>query len=272
MGRPAIQDGESSLARGLRLLDIFSVTNTELSISELARRSGIPKSTAHRLVSDLVGWGALERGPNGVRLGVHLLELGYLVPVQRLREMAIPFAHNLNEVTHLTANLAIRDGRDILYVEKISSRSVRVPHTRPGGRLPVHCTALGKAILAYSDRDFVESVLGGTLRPLSPKTIIDPGELRRELAAIRETKVAYDVEESRTGLFCVAAPVLAHRRVVGAISVTGATALEHAQHFAPVVRTTAMALSRMLEMHRPAPRADGTADRTADSRDGAFGA
>jgi len=251
MDRPVIQDGESSLSKGLRLLNVFSVSNAELSISELARRSGIPKSTTHRLVTELVNSGALERGPRGVRLGVHLLELGHLVPAQRLREVAVPFAHSLNEVTHLTSNLAIRDGQDIVYVEKISSRSLRVPHSRAGGRLPIHCTALGKAILAHSDREFVESVLGGDLKALSPKTIIDAAALRRELAAIRKTKVAYDIEESRIGLFCVAAPVFAHRKVVGAISVTGATALAHAQRFAPAVQATAMALSRMLEMHRP---------------------
>lgn len=252
MGRPVIQDSASSLARGLSLLDIFSVNNTELSISELARRSGIPKSTTHRLVTDLVEWGALERGPHGVRLGLHLLELGHLVPAQRLREIAVPFAHNLNEVTHLTSNLAIRDGQDILYVEKIATRSLRVPHSRAGGRLPMHCTALGKAMLAFSDREFVESVLSGDLKPLSPKTIVDPGMLRKELAAIRETKVAYDIEESRIGLFCVAAPVFARRSVVGAISVTGATALAEAQRFAPVVWTTAMALSRMLAAQQAA--------------------
>jgi IclR family transcriptional regulator, acetate operon repressor len=252
MGRPVSQDSASSLSRGLCLLNLFSVNNTELSISELARRSGIPKSTTHRLVGDLMNWGALERGPRGVRLGIHLLELGHLVPTQRLREVAIPFAHNLNEVTHLTANLAVRDGQDIVYVEKISSRSLRVPHSRPGGRLPMHCTALGKAILAHSDREFVESVLSGELKRLSPKTITDPAVLRKELATIRETKVAYDVEESRIGLFCVAAPVFAHRNiVVGAISVTGATALAHAQRFAPTVLTTAMALSRALAMHQP---------------------
>jgi IclR family transcriptional regulator, acetate operon repressor len=258
MGRPVIQDGESSLSKGLRLLDIFSVSNVELSISELARRSGIPKSTTHRLVTELVNCGALERGPRGVRLGVHLLELGHLVPAQRLREVAIPFAHNLNEVTDLTSNLAIRDGQDIVYVEKISSRSLRVPHSRAGGRLPMHCTALGKAILAHSDREFVESVLDGDLKALAPKTIVDADVLRKELAAVRERKVAYDIEESRIGLFCVAAPIFAHRNVVGAISVTGATALAHAQRFAPAVQTTAMALSRMLAMHRP-PRSRQTA-------------
>ncbi len=168
-----------------------------------------------------------------------------------LRELAIPYAHNLNEVTHLTSNLAVRDGAEIIYIEKISSRTLKVPHSRLGGRATLHATGLGKAILAFSDPDFIESVLRGELVAKTSKTITDPEVLRKELAQIHESKVAYDVEESQLGMFCVAAPVFARRNVVvGAISVTGATALAQAQHFAPAVRTTAMALSRALEMRR----------------------
>ncbi|OLT07781.1 hypothetical protein BJF90_13905 [Pseudonocardia sp. CNS-004] len=232
----------------MSLLELFTVEDSQLSVSEMARRSGIPKSTTHRLVGDLLAWGALERAPGGVRLGVRMFELGHLVPTQRsLRELAVPYAHNLNEVTGLTSNIAVRDGQDIVYVEKVSSRNLLVPHSRAGGRLPLHCTALGKAILANSDPVFIESVLAGELRPRSPRSITDPGALRHELATVRETKVAFDVEESQRGLFCVAAPVFARRNVlVGAISVTGATELSQAQRFAPAVRMTALALSRAL--------------------------
>lgn len=243
------QRSASSLTRGLSLLDAFSVDDAELSISELARRSKMPKSTTHRLVGDLIAWGAMERGPGGVRLGVRLFELGHLVPAQRrLRELAMPFAHNLNEITHLTANVAVRDGRDIIYVEKVVTPQVRVPHTRAGGRLPMHCTALGKAILAFSPFDFVESILAGPLECLTPHTITTPDALRRELAEIRDRKVAYDLQESQAGLFCVAAPIFARRRVlIGSISVTGAVAAAQATHFAPAVRATAMALSQALD-------------------------
>ena len=260
MSRPEQQDAKSSLIKGLSLLNLFTVADYELSISEMARSSGVPKSTTHRLVTDLVEWGALERGPNGFRLGVRLFELGHLVPAQRtLRELAVPYAHNLNEVTGLTSNLAVRDKDEIIYLEKISRRDLLVPHSRAGGRLPLHCTALGKAILAFSDHAFVESVLARRLTRRSPKTITDPDVLRRELATVRETKVAYDVEESQPGLFCVAAPIFGVRnQLVGAISVTGATALAQAQRYAPAVRTTAMAISRALGARPGVVRHSGT--------------
>lgn len=249
----------SSLSRGLKLLDAFSVDDVELSISELARRAKMPKSTTHRLVGDLIAWGAMERGPGGVRLGVRLFELGHLVPAQRrLRELAMPFAHNLNEITQLTANVAVRDGRDIIYVEKVVTPQLRVPHSHAGGRLPMHCTALGKAILAYSPFDFVSSLLADPLERLTSHTITSPDALRRELAEIRERKVAYDLQESQIGLFCVAAPVFARRHVlIGSISVTGAVAAAQATHFAPAVRATAMALSQALDpSNGPGRKAD----------------
>jgi DNA-binding IclR family transcriptional regulator len=248
MATAEARDTESSLSRGLSLLELFSPDESEMSISEMARRTGMPKSTTHRLVGDLLRWGALEKGRGGVRLGVRLFELGHLVPDHsRLRELAIPFAHSLNEITHLTSNLAVREGSEIIYIEKISSRDLKVPHSRVGGRLPMHCTALGKAILAYSSTAFVDAVLDGDLTRLTPKTITEPAALRREIANVRQTRVAYDFEESQLGLFCVGAPIFARTgRVVGAISVTGATSRSQARSFAGVVLASAQALSHAL--------------------------
>ncbi|KRA24279.1 hypothetical protein ASD65_07470 [Microbacterium sp. Root61] len=242
------KDGESSLSRGLSLLELFSPEENEMSISEMARRVGMPKSTTHRLVVDLLRWGALEKSRGGVRLGVRLFELGHLVPDHsRLRELAIPFAHSLNEITNLTSNLAVREGSEIIYIEKINSRDLKVPHSRIGGRLPMHCTALGKAILAYSSAQFVSSILEGELAQVTPKTITSPDALRREIAGVRQSRVAYDFEESQLGLFCVGAPIFARSgRVVGALSVTGATSRSQARSFAGVVLASSHALSHAL--------------------------
>lgn len=258
MERPAVQDtsdSPSAVRKALGLLDAFTPGTPELSIRELARRSGVARSTAHRLVGELIDWGALERTSTGVRLGMKLFELGSLTPTSvTLRDAAVPYAHHLREVTQLTVNVAIRSGNDIVYLEKITSRSLRVPHSRQGGRGALHATGLGKAILAFSDADVVDEVTARPLAPLTAKSITDPAALRAELARVHERRVAYDVEESRLGLFCVAAPILDGRgRALGAISVTGATALDQAERFAPAVSTTALAVARALRSARARP-------------------
>jgi IclR family transcriptional regulator, acetate operon repressor len=256
MERPAQQDAASdppsAVRKALGLLDAFTPRTPELSIRELSRISGVARSTTHRLVGELLEWGALERTTGGVRLGVKLFELGSMAPTSvTLREAALPFAHHLHEVTQLTVNVAIRDGREIVYVDKISSRALRVPHSRQGGRNPLHATGLGKAILAFSDAGALEELLAAPLEAVTPKTIVDAGALRAELARVRERRIAYDVEESRLGLFCVAAPILDPRgRALGAISVTGATALDQAERFAPAVSTTALAVAGALRPRR----------------------
>lgn len=251
MSRPTVRDGRrdagpnSSLRKALDLLDAFGEGDAELSIRELARRSGVARSTAHRLAADLVEWGALERTPSGLRLGVKLFELGAMAPASvSLRDVALPFARHLHEVTRLTVNLAVRQGDEIVYLEKLTTRSLRVPHTRFGGRGALHATGLGKAMLAYADPGDLDRVLATPLAALTPKTICDADVLRAELTRVRRERVAYDVEESQLGLFCVAAPILDPvGRPVAAVSVTGATALDEAERFAPAVQTTALAIA-----------------------------
>ena len=248
MPRPVLQDTSSSLRRALALLDAFSGERRELSVRQLAARSGVTRSTAHRLAKELVEWGGLERTPRGLRLGVKLFELGAMAPSPTsLREASVPYLHTLHEVTQLTANLAVREGDEIVYLEKISTRQLRVPHTRLGGRGTLHATALGKAILAFSQEVDLDALAPRMVR-LTPHTIVDPAALSRELLSVRSRRVAYDVEESKEGLFCVAAPITSGPGpVVGAVSVTGATALAHAERFAPTVIATAAAISRALD-------------------------
>lgn len=249
MGGPAIRNDNtrSTVLRAVRVLEVFDARDTELSLIHLTQRSGYPKSTTYRLVSDLVEAGLLERGKYGYRLGQKLFEMGHLVPLNRqFRDAALPFVQDLHDATGMTVNLAVLDGSEIVYVEKLVQRSTSVPHTRAGGRLPAHCTGLGKAIMAFSEPAIVDSLLDGPLVALTPKSLVRPDELRRELAEIRCRHVAFDNEESQPGLFCVASPALGPRGVVGAISVTGATRAEQTRQVAPAVITTTRALSRAL--------------------------
>jgi IclR family acetate operon transcriptional repressor len=244
--QPDTDAGRSAVDTVMAILGSFDEHHRVMGVREISRRAGIPKSSVHRTVGQLLAHGALERRGAGVQIGVRLFELGTLAPTQAtLRDAALPFAHHLSEFTRLTVNLAVREGSQIVYLEKISQAAHRIPHTRLGGRGDVHATGLGKALLAFSPEHEIDDVLAAPLRALTPQTLVDPVALRAELAEIRARRVAFDLEESSPGLFCVAAPILdAGARPIAAISVTGATTRRQVEEHAGSLRTAALAISR----------------------------
>ena len=237
----------SMLERGVHVLQAFRPAGTPMTMSEIARRTGLPKATAHRLIEELTSLGLLERSRDRYVLGRPLFELGELVPVKhRLREAAMPFMQDLYEATHETIHLGVRDDLDVLYIEKIRGHSgVDVP-SRPGGRLPLSSTGVGKTLLAFSRDDVVAQVVGRPLRRLTEHSIVDPRVLEGELAQIRAAGVGYDHEEASIGVSCVAAPVIVHGEPVAAISITVPTSHLQPARLAPAVKTTALGLARRL--------------------------
>ena len=243
----------SVLGRALTLLTAFRPGEDELSLALLCRRTGLPKATAHRLLAELADWEVVERTPTGLRLGMRLFELGQLAPRQRgLREAAGPFLADLFEATHETVHLAVLDVGpsgvpEVVYLHKLDATSgPRVP-SRIGGRMPAHCTGVGKALLAFSPRPVLDQVLAAGLARRTPRTVVAPGLLDRELAGVREHGVAREHEESTVGIACVAAPVLdGDGRAVAAISITGWANRVDTGRLAPAVRTAALGLSRTL--------------------------
>ena len=246
--RPKMQKAESSLLRGLSVLNAFRESDSELSLTQIAQRAKLPKSTAHRLVSDLTAWGALEPTATGLRLGIRLFELGHLVPVHReLREIAMPFLEDLYQITQKTVNLAILDKNEILYVEKLVWPGIPMPDSRSGGRLPLHCTALGKAMLAFSPASVGDEVTQRGLTPATDRSITSVAVFRRELAEVRHTRIAFDREELALGLFCVATPLMDHGgELVGAISVSGFESILNARNIGPALLTVSRGISREL--------------------------
>jgi DNA-binding IclR family transcriptional regulator len=247
------QRSNSVLGRAVRLLAAFDVDHPQLTLAELARRSGLPKSTAHRMVGELAEHRLLEVDPDGVRLGMRLFELGQLAPRERsLRETARPLMEDLREVTGATVHLAVLEGVEVVYLEILRGKGAPSMPSRIGGRMPAHATGVGKAILAFSPPEVVTARIDAGLAALSRHTIVQPGRLMRELGRIQAQGVAFDVEESGLGVVCAAAPVFGHGGgVVGALSVTGRAGRLDAARQAPAVRTAALALSRQLR--RPAP-------------------
>ncbi|MDP3951074.1 IclR family transcriptional regulator, partial [Microbacterium sp.] len=199
----------SVLGRALTIVTAFNLEDDELSLSSISRRTGIPKPTVHRLVSELADWRIVEKTDAGVRLGLQLFELGQMASGQRsLRETAAPFLRDLHEATLLTVHLGVLDGRQVVYLDKIPAKHGPQLASRVGGRMPLHCTAIGKALLAFADPELIASVLGNPLERLTPRSVIGPGLLEQQLLRIRTTRVSFEGEESTRGVVCVASPVI----------------------------------------------------------------
>jgi DNA-binding IclR family transcriptional regulator len=248
-------DLNTVLGRAFAILTSYRADDRSLTVTELTRRTGLPKPTVHRLVTQLLDWGALERTGTEVRLGMRLFELGQMAPRQRsLRDAALPLLGDLQTATQQTVHLAVLEGAEVVYVVKLPSRNGPEVPSRIGGRMPAYCTGVGKALLAHSPPAVLFAVVEAGLVRHTPRTVVMPGLLQRELADIRRTGVAFEREESARGIACVACPVLDERgSAVAAVSVTGWVMRMDVERMTSGVRTTALALSRSLGAHVGAP-------------------
>lgn len=209
--QPDSGDGRlSSVANAMLLLKTFSDEESELGISALAERLGLAKSTVHRLASTLVTEGMLEQNPETgkYRLGLTVFELGSLVRRKfDISREAKPWLLTLREQTHETILLSILGHGGVVCVNFLESQqSIRIS-SGIGMRKPLHCTAEGKALLAFQPNTVIDQVLAGDLQQRTPNTITDPAALRDELALIRSNGYAIDNEEYELGMRGVAAPI-----------------------------------------------------------------
>ncbi len=215
----------SSVAMAVRLLKCFSDENFELGIGALASRLGIAKSTAHRLASTLVQGGLLEqvRETSKYRPGVLLFELGSLVrrKVDVYRD-AKDILRDLRTRTDETVNLAVLSDGSVVYLNSLESRrTIKVVSTL-GMRMPAHCSAEGKVMLAFGPPEVTERLLLGELVRRTSHTIIDPAALRNALAEVRERGYAIDDEEGEVGAKAIAVPVFGVEGLaVAAIGIAG---------------------------------------------------
>jgi DNA-binding IclR family transcriptional regulator len=235
------QPGRTVTSRVLAILGAFDFDNPRLTLSDLARRADLSLPTAHRLVRELEGWRALERDDDGMyRVGLRVWEVGLLTGLHtRLRDVAMPFLQELYEATRENVHLAVRDGDEALYVEKLTGhRSVPII-SRTGGRLPLHTTGVGKALLAWASPTDIDNHLS---RPLSQPTrysIREPGRLRRDLQRTRRRGFATTREEMTLGSCSVASPVLVDQEPVAAVGVVVHSNLLDPDRLAPPVLTAA---------------------------------
>jgi DNA-binding IclR family transcriptional regulator len=244
-GARALTTQRTAGGKVLAVLGAFTRERPALTLSDISRAVDVPLSTAHRLVGELCGWGALERDVDGrYRVGLRIWELGALAPRGLgLREAALPFMEDLYEVTHENVQLAVRDEDEVVFVERFAARDAVVVLTRVGGRFALPPTGVGHAPLEVQER-----VLATPLERYTRYTITDPRELRRVLAEVRRTGVAVSDRQVTTDAVSVAAPVEVRGSVVAALSVVvRGNSAAAVRSMTPGVRAAARGISRTLD-------------------------
>jgi DNA-binding IclR family transcriptional regulator len=225
------------------VLDAFDGPG-RLTLAQIVRRTGLPRSSAHRMLERLVQLRWLRRDGRDYELGMRLVELGSLALHQdRIHRAAIPLLRDLHRATGLVVHLAVLDGSDVVYLEKIGDQLATAIPTRVGGRQPAHCTAVGKAILADNPTADVDLATRKTRY-----SIATSAQLETELGKVRSHGVAFEREESLLGFGCVAAPIGPVGRAVAAVSVCGPmNRMAFDQRLVGPVRMTAMGIWRNAE-------------------------
>lgn len=245
-----MRQSAKALEKGLDVLEAVAEHRRELTLTEVARRVGFKKATAHRIVSALERRSYLERNrlSGGYRLGLKVWQLGCEVVSQlRLREVARPFLQRLGDDTQEHVNLAIPDGGEAVFVDIIESPKPIRPYTYVGGRVPSYCAAAGKAVLAFQPEQAVSAVIKAGLKPFTDRTIVHAARLREELEMIRARGYAVNREEWREDVCGIAAPIRNHAsEVIGSISITTPTLRFNERSFCASVIAAAAGISRAM--------------------------
>ena len=216
----------SSISNALELISkAVAQQATGLTFTELQESTSVPQSSAHRIVKELVKLRILDFDPKGktYRGGLLLATLGSQVLSEySLRKIARPSLERLHDDLGQVVTLGIRDGASGIYIDKIESSEMGYRlHSEIGKSFPLHCTAMGKILLAHADIDTQKKLLRKKMSAMTPQTITDPQELQKALERVLEDGYAIDNEEITRGLICVAAPIFGiDQTVIGALSFT----------------------------------------------------
>jgi DNA-binding IclR family transcriptional regulator len=242
------ESGASVVGRAARVLLAFSADHAEMTLGELATESELPRSTTHRIATELVQLGFLAVVDGGYSLGTGLWELGELAPVSlRLREAALPHLQTLYEATGENVHLAVLDGVEALYVARVTGTTSIPTITRMGGRLPLHTTGVGKALLATQSEEWMRQYFREPLLKETAHSITTEARLRADLDEARRLGYATTHQEMTLGNVSVAAalPELAGlpRAAVGVV--THSARIDVAR-IAPLVIRTATTIATAL--------------------------
>lgn len=247
----------SAVSKALCVLDLFGPEMPAAGLSEISRRSGLAKTTSLRVLNSLEAGGYLERVDTLYRLSTRVLERSAGVPGAEpggLRDVAMPYLSELYQASGWSVNLAKLEGTDVVYLARIHQTETFWLPGGVGQRIPATCTAIGKAILAFSPREVVEHVLRAPLAALTPYSCLSPDLLSVQLATARTKGLAFDRGESATDVICLAAPILRNGTAVAAISISGHAQRQFGRNIDGLLRKAVVATASHLSTRRPTRR------------------
>jgi len=243
-----------SLARGLRILQLFGENSQWLSLSEVGRMAGLSPATAHRLLSTLAQLGFIERSPTTrkYRPGLSVLKLGYsALQASDIHALARPYLERLADDTGETVNMGVLAGNSVLYVQRIERHELVTADIHVGSTLPAYATSIGKLLLAFlSDEDLRTRITGTRLVKYGPNTIGTRAALIAALGEIRSQGWAYQDEETAVGLRSIAAPIRNRGGEVAAginiaVAASRMSLNDLVKKLLPVLRETAFRISAL---------------------------
>lgn len=235
--------GRTVTSKVLAILAAFEASHYPLNLAEIAHRSELPASTAHRLIRELTDWGLLERTTSGrYQTGIRLWELAQTAGRQ-LREAARPWLQDLSAVTNQSAVLSVRQGRDSLVVERAHGNHQAARTSKVGARLPLHTSAAGKVLLAHEAEWLRRAYLADPLHRFIDGALIDSAEFEQELLEAIQEGYAQSVQEVRLGASSIAVPVFHTGRIAAVVSiVTEAARASQLKQYLPALRSTASSI------------------------------
>jgi DNA-binding IclR family transcriptional regulator len=239
---------KSVTGRAFTVLDTFDAGHRHQTLAQIARRAGLPLTTAHRLVHELVAQGALSRTPDGAyEIGRKIWSLGILASLHSdLRELALPYMEDLYQLGNDAVQIGVLDGFRCLIVERIAGSRTLSVISKPGARLPLHASGVGKVLLAYGSKELQEAVLD-SLESYTDKTVTDPEKVRKQLKQIKDQGFAHSEEELAIGARTLAAPIFGPgKKVVAALGIVSPVDNREIMRIAPLLQVSANALSKKL--------------------------
>ncbi|MDO0972575.1 IclR family transcriptional regulator [Mycolicibacterium frederiksbergense] len=237
----------SMVARVALIVNAFDRAGAVLRLDQVADRTGLPRSSTHRILNQLHDAGLLQHTPDGYSLAASALPAAGAIDHAQLRSIASPVLERLHADTALIVHLGVLAGADVVYLDKVAGGGGAAVPTRVGGRTPAHASALGKTMLAHVRAEDIDKTLGKQLRKCTPSTIADLPTLHQELARIRSRRgIAYDDQELAVGLSSVAAPITMSGTEVAGLSLTGAVPAQHLARVAPFLSRSANGISGRL--------------------------